>query len=336
MLTPAQNPRGAARMICMTASSSERDTNPQVNRRGGDSSNGPTAKAISLPQAEAYCRRLARSHYENFLVASLLLPRAMRQPFYNVYAFCRYADDLADESDSPQLALQHLHHWQVQLQRCFAGQAEHPIYIALRDTQTRFQLAIEPFEQLLDAFRQDQFKTRYATFAELLHYCQRSANPVGRIVLRLAAADSPENVALSDQICTGLQLANHWQDIGRDFQAGRIYLPQDAMQTHGVTEAMLGEHRASEPLRRLIAAECKRARSFFEAGRPLIQRVPRWLACDIGLFIRGGLATLDAIAAVDYDVLRQRPTVSRWQQLRWTCQAALDRLTSSGKIGSSG
>lgn len=314
----------------MTASSSKRDTNPQVNRRGGDASNGPGAKAVSLPQAEAYCRQLARSHYENFLVASLLLPRAMRQPFYNVYAFCRYADDLADESGSPQLALKRLDDWHVQLQRCFAGRAEHPIFVALADTLSRFQLSIEPFEQLLDAFRQDQIKTRYATFAELLDYCRRSANPVGRIVLRLAEADSAANVELSDRICTGLQLANHWQDIGRDFLAGRIYLPQDAMEAHGVTASMLGDGRAAAPLRRLIAAECRRARDFFTAGRPLVQHVPRWLACDIGLFIRGGLATLDAIAAVDYDVLHQRPTVARWQQLRWTWQAALGRLTACG------
>lgn len=331
MLTPAQNPRGAARMICMTASSSERDTNPQVNRQGGDASNGQRSKAISLAQAEAYCRRLARSHYENFLVASVLLPRAMRQPFYNVYAFCRYADDLADESDCPQLALERLADWQTQLQRCFAGRAEHPIFIALGDTLARFQLSVEPFEQLLDAFRQDQVKTRYATFDELLDYCQRSANPVGRIVLRLAEADSPQNVELSDRICTGLQLANHWQDIGRDFSVGRLYLPQDAMDAHGVTPSMLSDERACEPLRRLLAAECERARRFFEEGRPLVQQVPRWLACDVRLFIRGGLATLDAIAAVDHDVLRQRPTVSRWQQLGWTWQAALGRFASFDK-----
>lgn len=289
-----------------------------------------------LPQAEAYCRRLARSHYENFLVASCLLPRAMRQPFYNVYAFCRHADDLADESGSPQLALERLADWQLQLRRCFAGRAEHPIYVALSDTCSHFQLSIEPFEQLLDAFRQDQVKTRYASFAELLNYCQRSANPVGRIVLRLSDADSPQNVELSDRICTGLQLANHWQDIRRDFLAGRIYLPQDAMDEHGVTEAMFGEQRACEPLRQLIAAECQRARPFFEDGLPLVQQVPRWLASDITLFIRGGLATLDAIAAVGYDVLQRRPTVSRWQQLGWTCQAAFNRLLGFGKIGSFG
>jgi len=260
----------------------------------------------------------------------------MRQPFYNVYAFCRHADDLADESGCPQLALERLEDWRTQLQRCFAGHAEQPIFVALADTLARFQVSIEPFEQLLDAFRQDQVKTRYATFDELLDYCRRSANPVGRIVLRLAKADSPENLELSDGICTGLQLANHWQDIGRDLSIGRIYLPQDAMDAHGVTPSMLSGERACEPLRRLIAAECKRARRFFEAGRPLIQRVPHWLACDIRLFIRGGLATLDAIAAVDHDVLRQRPTVSRWQQLRWTWQAAVGRFAAFDKIRSSG
>lgn len=279
-----------------------------------------------LAQAEAHCRQVARGHYENFIVASLLLPRAMRQPFYNIYAFCRHADDLADHSPTPALALERLADWQQQLDHCFDGRATHPIFIALSDTIERFSLVAEPFNRLLEAFRQDQVQTRYADFEQLHAYCRRSANPVGQIVLRLAAADSPENIALSDSICTGLQLANHWQDLRRDYHSGRIYLPQAAMAAAGVDEAMLAGRRAAPPLKRLIAAECERAREFLQAGMPLAAQVPPWLAADIRLFIHGGLATLGRIAAVDHDVLRCRPTVSRWRQLALTLAAWRGRL----------
>lgn len=310
----------------MSASSSEGNTGVQINRPPAAASNGKSAKPSSLAESEAYCRAIARGHYENFLVASILLPRQMRQPFYNIYAFCRHADDLADESPSPQIALDGLARCQQQLDACFEGQAEHPIFVALCDSILRFDLDQRPFDDLIDAFRQDQFKTRYETFSELLDYCQRSANPVGRIVLRLAKADSAENIALSDRICTGLQLANHWQDIRRDFLAGRIYLPRDEMAACGVDESMLAGDRAAEPLKRLVAQECLRAREFLAGGLPLAQRVPRWLAADIRLFVHGGLATLQAVAALDHDVLRRRPTVSRWKQLRLTLWAVLGRL----------
>src|SRR5690606_16379355 len=150
--------------------------------------------------AEAHCRRIARGHSENFIVASMLLPRHIRQPFYNVYAFCRHADDLADESPSPAIALERLADWQRHLDRCFGGRPDHPLLVALSDTIERFEVSPQPFNDLLDAVRQDQLQTRYASFEELLDYCRRSANPVGQIVLRLAAADSPENVALSNHI----------------------------------------------------------------------------------------------------------------------------------------
>lgn len=304
----------------------EEASNTQINRPAADSSNGEWAKDPRLPQAEAYCRKIARGHYENFIVASVLLPRRMRQPFYNVYAFCRFADDLADESESPQAATRSLNWWQGELDRCFLGQADHPIFIALGQTVRELDLPKRPFDDLLDAFRQDQVKTRYADFPELIDYCRRSADPVGRLVLRMAGCDSPENVTLSDRICTGLQLANHWQDIARDYAAGRIYLPEDAMREAGVTESMLGEALACEPLKRLIAEQSAIARRMLESGLPLAERVPKWLAADIRLFVRGGEAILDAIAAADHDTLVRRPKVSPWRQMLFTAQAIFGRL----------
>jgi squalene synthase HpnC len=311
----------------MADSLSEDDVTDQINRWPVGSSNGALPDRLQLSTARAHCRRIALGHYENFLVASVLLPRKMKQPFYNVYAFCRHADDLADESPSPEIATERLGHWQQQLDRCFAGQSvDHPIFIALSDTILQFRLQKRPFDDLLDAFRQDQVKVRFANFAELLDYCRRSANPVGHIVLRLADADSPENIALSDSICTGLQLANHWQDIRRDFQAGRIYLPQDALASVSITESALGQPKACEELKHLIASQCQRAREFLIAGLPLADRVPRWLASDIRLFAHGGLETLDAIARQDHDTIAQRPTVSKTRQLKLVIRAMLGRL----------
>lgn len=311
----------------MADSLSEDDVPDQVNRWRGSSSNGSPAKGSQLLAAQAHCRQIALGHYENFLVASVLLPRSMQSPFYSVYAFCRHADDLADESPSRKIATERLAEWQQQLDRCFAGHSvQHPIFVALADTISRFHLAKRPFDDLLDAFRQDQVKTRYANFPELVDYCRRSANPVGQIVLRLAAVDSPANIALSDSICTGLQLANHWQDIRRDFQAGRIYLPQNALDAANVSESMLAEPRACDAVKRLIAGQCQQARKFLLAGLPLAGQVPRWLAADIRLFAHGGLETLDAIARCDHDTLHKRPTVSKTRQLKLVIRAMLRRL----------
>jgi squalene synthase HpnC len=266
--------------------------------------------------AEKETRRLARSHYENFVVASVLLPRSLRQPFYNVYAFCRAADDLADQSPSPEVA-------QSQLNDTFAGRPRDNLFIALRSTIGQFQLPKQPFDDLLAAFRQDQSKRRYENFDQLLDYCSRSANPVGRIVLRLGDCDDPVNAELSDQICTGLQLANCWQDVARDYVIGRVYLPADQMSQFAVNEEMLAQSRTPQPLRQLLASQCDRAEEFLQRGLPLAGHVPRWLANDVKLFAHGGLATLDAIRRIDFDVLGKRPTVSRWRQAGLVLRAML-------------
>ncbi len=300
----------------------------QHNRGVASSSNhGESGNcARTLSQARESTRKLATSHYENFLVASILLPKEMRQPFYDVYAFCRTADDLADESPSPKEALRGLERFQQQLDAAFAGCPEEPLFIALEATIRQFQIPKQPFDDLLDAFRQDQHRNRYASIGELLEYCQRSANPVGHIVLHLGDSCTAENRILSDHICTGLQLANFWQDVARDFAMNRIYIPQDSMRQFGVEEEMFRQIPTAEPLRRLLAHECERAEQMFRTGLPLAKRVKPWIANDVKLFAHGGLQTLRAIRKIDFDVLGSRPTVGKLQQFGLVLRALAGRL----------
>ncbi|TWU42059.1 squalene synthase HpnC [Novipirellula artificiosorum] len=281
-----------------------------------------TADPIS--ESERRCRQIARSNRENFLVASVLLPRWLRQPFYNVYAFCRTADDLADQSPSVLAAAAELTAFQSALDATFAGNPPAGIFPALGDTIRRFDLPKKPFDDLLSAFQQDQSKTRYANSEELLDYCNRSANPVGRIVLRLAGCDqedADDRRDEADQICRGLQLANFCQDVGRDFAIGRVYLPEDQMARFGVAEADLAASTTSPALRRLLESECARAAACFDSGEALVDHVPTWFARNLRLFIGGGRETLAAIEKAEFDVLRKRPTVSPWTQLRLVMRA---------------
>ncbi len=188
-------------------------------------------------------------------------------------------------------------------------------------TVDQFSLPRQPFDDLLDAFEQDQHVTRYADMPQLLDYCRRSADPVGRLVLKLAGVDDAESCRLSDRICTGLQLANFWQDVARDFAKGRVYLPADAMAAHGVEPSMLTGPTTTPAVRRLVADLVGQTREFFDAGRPLPDRVPGWLAADLKLFIGGGVATLDAIERSGFDVVARRVTVSRWRQARMVAAA---------------
>ena len=204
---------------------------------------GPQAPAreLSRSEAEAYCRTLARTHYENFPVVSWLLPRHLHQHFYNVYAYCRWADDLGDEIADAKQATELLAWWRDQLQACYHGSATHPVFIALGPTITEFGIPQQPFEDLLSAFEQDQRVKKYENYVELRDYCRRSADPVGRIVLYLCRAFSERNVAWSDSICTGLQLANFWQDVARDFDIGRVYLPRESRLRFRLFRRRLGQ-----------------------------------------------------------------------------------------------
>ena len=279
---------------------------------------GPQAKLIKLPsprKSRRYCRRLARRHYENFTVASRLLPWRLRQHFCNVYAYCRWADDLADEAGDPRRGLALLDWWESHLHACYRGKTVHPVFIALAATIRKFDIPVDPFVDLLVAFRQDQHVRRYQDFGQLLNYCRYSANPVGRLVLYLGRCYTPDRERLSDLICTGLQLANFWQDVARDWEQGRLYLPLADCRRFGYDEAMLAQREANEPFRRLLAAEVDQAEGYLRRGLPLATLMPAGLQLDVALFARGGLAILDAIRRQDYDVWTRRPTVSRKEKL---------------------
>jgi squalene synthase HpnC len=281
---------------------------------------GHAQTAPSRAEGEAYCRRLATSHYENFAVATVFLPQALRQHFYNVYAFCRWADDLGDEMGSTARSLELLGWWREELHRCYAGEtARHPVFAALASTIARFQIPMVPFADLISAFEQDQRVTEYATFDELRDYCRRSADPVGRIVLALCEQNSSENIGWSDSICTGLQLANFWQDVARDFRIGRIYLPREDWDRFGVTRDDFGRPETTPAFARLMAFEVDRARQWLHAGLPLVSRMPGRLQIDIDLFARGGLKILDRIERCHYKVWEQRPVVTKGDAVGLLC-----------------
>jgi len=276
-------------------------------------------KTPVLPAAEEYCQGLARSHYENFPVATWLLPKHLHQHFYNVYAYCRWADDLADETSDQVRSRELLDWWERQLDRCYASVHEkssapiHPVFVALASTVQRFSIPNEPFADLISAFRQDQEIVRYETFEQLKDYCQRSANPVGRIVLYLCERHNDENVMWSDSICTGLQLANFWQDIARDYEIGRVYLPKEDREQFQYSAGDLEKRESTKEFRALMEFEVQRARTLLNNGLPLVAKIPGRLKIDIEMFIRGGLEILDAIERIEYRVWETRPVVSKWK-----------------------
>ncbi|MFM8703642.1 MAG: squalene synthase HpnC [Planctomycetia bacterium] len=292
-----------------------------------------------LAAAEAFCRDVAGRHYENFTVASRLVPARLRQHMANVYAFARWSDDLADEAASPAEAAEGLADWRRGLEECFAGRPGHPVYVALSATARQAGLTIEPFAHLLDAFDEDRrfdaagVAVRYPDRDALVAYCRRSADPVGRIVLALEGCRDAARVALSDRICTGLQLVNFWQDIRRDRLAGRVYLPRDDMRRHGVAEPMLDAPRAAAPLRALVRDQVAWARAQFDAGAPLVEVAPPALKPAIAMFLAGGRAVADAIERAGYDTLTRRPTVGKWTKLRLAARAWWSLQTTSARRG---
>ena len=269
---------------------------------------GP-AKAYSLAKAYAYCQRLATSHYENFTVASWLLPRALRPHVHAVYAYCRGVDDLGDEAEGDRLTL--LDDWEAELRRCFDGDAQQPAFVALQETIRRFDIPPEPFLRLIEANRMDQRVNRYRTFTDLQAYCQNSANPVGHLVLYLFGYRDEVRQRLSDSTCTALQLTNFWQDVRRDLGKGRIYIPLEEMERFHYSEEDLLAARFDGRLRDLMAFQVRRTRELFRSGLELIPRVRGRLRLDLRLFSLGGLAVLDAIEDTGYDVLNRRPKLSR-------------------------
>jgi squalene synthase HpnC len=259
-----------------------------------------------------YTRWLATHHYENFPVVSLLLPKDLHQDFYNVYAFCRWADDLGDEIGDPQESLRLLRWWRELLES--SASPRHPVYVGLRETITLRRLPLDCFHNLITAFERDQTVTRYANWDAVLDYCVYSANPVGRLVLALCGYHDEHRARLSDFTCSGLQLANFWQDVRVDAGKGRIYLPQDLLVRHGVSEASILSLQQSEPFVAALREAIVFARHLFAQGLELIPTLDARLALDIELFSRGGMAILDKIEAQNYQVLVQRPKLSKWNQ----------------------
>jgi len=279
----------------------------------------PEAMARSYAPAEArrYTAWLATHHYENFHVVTFLLPRRLRQDFYNVYAFCRWADDLGDEIGDTEESLRLLGWWRGELDAMYAGKTpRNPVFVALGETVGRHNLPKELFVNLIRAFVQDQTVMRYNDWDELFEYCEYSANPVGRLVLCLCGYRDEERQTLSDATCTALQLANFWQDIPVDLKKGRIYIPLGAMERYGYTEEDLAAGRESPAFRAVMREVVGIARGLFARGMPLVGKVDRRLAVDIDLFSRGGMLVLDKIEAQDYNVLRRRPSVTKAERVK--------------------
>jgi squalene synthase HpnC len=273
------------------------------------------APAINLEQAQAFTRSLARTHYENFSVVSLLLPKHLRQDFCNIYAFCRIADDLADEIGDRSASLEYLSRFRELTHACYRDEANTAVFLALEDTVRRHAIPIQPFLDLIDAFEQDQRITRYATFPELCNYCQRSANPVGQLVLYVCGYSDAQRQRLSDLTCTALQLANFWQDVRRDLvERDRIYLPQESLTRFGVTEEQLRNGTADDAYRALIRFEVDRTESMFDEGDQLLPLLESSVRAHVSLFGKGGRAILSAIRQQDYDTLSRRPSLSRAQK----------------------
>jgi squalene synthase HpnC len=287
---------------------------------------GLPAPGCSLEEAQAYTRRLATSHYENFNVVSWLLPREVHQSFYNVYSYCRWADDLGDEIPDAQRALALLDQWEEELRHCYAGRATHPVLIALAETARQHDIPQKPFADLLIAFRRDQTVKRHPDWASVLDYCVYSANPVGRIVLYVCGYRDPARQELADWTCTALQLANFWQDVARDLDIGRIYIPLDHLAAHGLSEKDLEARRFDARYARMMKELVEYTRTLFARGRPLARNVSGPLRTDIDMFSRGGLAVLDAIEAIGYNTIEHRPAISRGAQARLLGRALLSRL----------
>ncbi|AYH44569.1 squalene synthase HpnC [Azoarcus sp. DN11] len=264
-------------------------------------------------------------HYENFPVASLLLPVRLREPVEAIYAFARTADDIADEGDiAPVARLARLNDYRIELNAIAAGAPPRdaslaPIFARLGTNIRTHKLPLQYFRDLLDAFSQDVGKTRYADFAELLDYCRRSANPVGRLLLHLYDAATPDNLRRSDLICTSLQLINFWQDVAVDWRKQRIYLPQADMARFGIDESHIDGGRCDSAWRALMDFEVQRARAMMLEGAPLARQLPGCIGWELRLMVQGGLRILERIEAIDYDVFRRRPTLTRgdWPRLAW-------------------
>ncbi len=274
------------------------------------------ARSFTESEAQAYTRWLATHLYENFHVVSFLLPKKLHQDFYNVYSFCRWADDLGDEMGNPADSLRLLKWWAAELDGMYAGRTHHPVFVALSGTVARHDIPKQPFEDLIHAFVQDQTVTRYADWDQLLNYCVYSANPVGRLVLYLCGYSDAGRQKLSDATCTALQLANFWQDVTVDLRKDRVYMPLDVLRRHDCSLQDVFALRITPGFRLAMRELVERARELFLQGLPLARSVDGRLAVDLDLFSRGGLRILTKIERQNYDVLSRRPAISKSERAR--------------------
>jgi squalene synthase HpnC len=284
---------------------------------------------FTLDEAFAHCEARVKAHYENFPVG-LFVPKDKRKYVHALYAFARAADDFADEEIYDGVRLEKLDEWEQRLHRAYEGSADGPIFAALAETVRRLDVPKPLLLDLLSAFRQDVVKDRYETWDELLDYCRRSADPVGRLVLLVFGYKDAELPPLSDAVCTALQLANHWQDVAVDLKKGRIYIPRALMVEHGVAEWDLNAGRVDDRYKGLMSELVALARQLFDRGRPLCDRVGRDLRFEMRLTWLGGSGILDRIEAVGYDVFRNRPSFGlldkvglAWRAWRWKAGLAL-------------
>jgi squalene synthase HpnC len=289
-----------------------------------DAPAGAANAVLSLEEAYAWCGRLARSHYENFTIASWLMPREMRRYMHAIYAYARMADDFADEERS----IAKLDEWEKELDLAYAGSPRHAVFVALADTLRRYQIPREPFVDLLRAFRSDVNFQGFDTIDDLLGYARCSANPVGRLVLYLFGYRDAERQHLSDLVCSGLQLANFWQDIAIDFSNGRIYLPRRDMDRFGVSVDDLRERRMTPGFVSMMRHEVEYARAMLIEGAALNRLVDRQLRRDILMFAGGGLAILRAVERAGFDVFRMRPSLGKLDYVRIGLHALGGRLAA--------
>ena len=289
------------------------------------------APATDPQAAQAFTRQLAHAHYENFSVVTVLVPKHLRQDFCNIYAFCRVADDLGDELADREASVYWLGRFADQTRACYEGRAESNVFVALSETIRRHDIPIQPFLDLIDAFEQDQRVLRYETFEQLVDYCRRSADPVGRMVLYLCGYRDEPRQRLSDKTCTALQLANFWQDVRRDIdERDRIYLPRQTMERFGVTEVQIREHRCDDNYRRAIEFEVDRTEKLFDEGDALLSLLRPEVRGQVGLFGKGGRAVLAAIRRQNYDTLTSRPAISKWRKGQLLLGVMLGRLMPGG------
>ena len=282
----------------------------------------PTSTSSELKRAFAHTEGLAR-HYENFTVVSFMLPKRLKPHFYNVYAFCRHADDLADEIADTEQSLARLAALKAGVRAMYeptlpqtGDESESLILVALQETVRQFDIPPDPFLKLIDAFEQDRRVLRYETFEQVHDYCRRSADPVGHLVLYLCGYSDAQRQALSDYTCTALQLANFWQDVANDVDRGRIYIPMEDARRFGVSEADILQKRFTPAFAELLRFEVDRAEDWLSKGEALLPLVEKRVRTDIALYGRGGRAILQSIRRIGYDTLGHRPSVGKWCKIR--------------------